>query len=482
MRLKCTPEDFRVRELLQWDEVPGGGYVVHLLHKEKLSTPEALSVLCRDADVDRAAIAYAGLKDRQAVTDQYLTIAGRAVELKLANLRLSPVGTTDRPLTSKQSAGNAFTIVIRDLMPPRAAQLRRGLPSLLKTGLPNYFDDQRFGSLRHGQGFPMLAVLRGDYERALQQFIAEPSPVAISGDVKLKRTLQLRWRDWEACLRIARGPAYEPIFHHLLGSPDDFRGALECVPLRQRVIHAFAYQSYLWNRALSRLLRGGVDSSQRLRLATIAGDLLAWKYLAPEREQKLAVMRTPLYGPDGDGGSEPFRRAMQEELQQAGLSRDDFLRHQVPGMIWKEEERAAMAKPFDVEEPQLEPDDMYHGRVKATLQFSLPRGAYATMVVKRLFAAAWYANEDTQAPAPAGDQQPLRGSRPARDKDGRPWRRERPAALPRPALRPAARVLRGDDAPDAGDPTEPSAEGQDNPPKPASRRRPRLDGNDSDED
>jgi tRNA(Glu) U13 pseudouridine synthase TruD len=33
--------------------------------------------------------------------------------------------------------------------------------------MPNYFDDQRFGCLRHGQGFPMRSVLLGDHERAL---------------------------------------------------------------------------------------------------------------------------------------------------------------------------------------------------------------------------------------------------------------------------------------------------------------------------
>lgn len=413
MRLKTIPEDFRVRELLQWDEVPGGDQVVHLLHKEKLSTPEALALLVREAKVDRNAIAYAGLKDRQAVTDQYLTIAGRAVELRLPNLRVQPVGTTDRPLTSRQSSGNAFTVVVRDLLPAKAAQLRRSMPSLLVTGFPNYFDDQRFGCLRHGQGFPMRSVLLGDFERALQQFVAEPSPVAITGDVKLKRTLQLRWRDWEACARIARGPAYEPLFAHLCAHPDDFRGALEFVPLRQRVIHAFAYQSLLWNRAVSRLLRGGVLSAQRLRLATLAGDLLAWKYLAPDREAKLVAMRTPLYGPDGDGGSEPFRRAMQEELRAAGLEPADFARNQVPGMVWKEEARDVLVKPTDVAEVRIEPDDRNPGRVMATLQFSLPRGAYATMLIKRLFAPSWYTNEPDDLPRRrAGD--PLPGRRPVR--------------------------------------------------------------------
>lgn len=399
MRLKTIPEDFRVRELLQWPDVPNGQYVVHLVHKEKLSTPEALSLLVREANVDRGTIAYAGLKDRQAVTDQYVTIERRAVELRLPNLRVQPVGATDRPLNSKLSTGNAFTIVVRDLVPHRASLLRRSLPSMVKTGFPNYFDDQRFGCLRHGQGFPMRSVLLGDFERALQQFVAEPSPVAITGDVKLKKTLQLRWRDWETCARIARGPVYEPMFAHLVANPDDFRGALEHVPLRQRVIHAFAYQSFLWNRAVSRLLRGGVNSAQRLRISTIAGDLLAWKYLAPEREEKLKVMRTPLFGPEGDGGSEPFRKAMREELVDAGLTRDDFVQNEVPGMIWKEEPRDILVKPADVADVRLEPDELNAGQVKATLQFSLPRGAYATMMIKRLFAPSWFTQPDA---APAG--------------------------------------------------------------------------------
>ncbi|HEX6812878.1 MAG TPA: tRNA pseudouridine(13) synthase TruD [Planctomycetota bacterium] len=408
MRLKTIPEDFRVRELLEWPEVPGGSYVVHELHKSKLSTPEALSILARDCNVDRGVIAYAGLKDRQAVTDQFLTIERRAVELRLPNLRVQPVGTTDRPITSRQSSGNAFHIVVRDLLPPKASQLRRSLPSLVKAGLPNYFDDQRFGCLRHGQGFPMRSVLLGDYERALQQLIAEPSPVAISGDVKLKRTLQLRWGDWETCARIARGPAYEPLFAHLVAHPDDFRGALEFVPLRQRVIQAFAYQSFLWNRAVSRFLFGGVQSAQRLRVTTLSGDLLAWKYLAPEREEKLRTMRTPLFGPDGDGGSEPFRRAMIAELQQAGLTPSSFAQNEVPGMIWKEEERDVLIKPSRVDDVRIEPDEMHPGNVKATLCFALPRGAYATMLIKRLFAPSWYSRpmadrqDDERAPRAPG--------------------------------------------------------------------------------
>src|SRR5262249_26778064 len=160
----------------------------------------------------------------------------------------------------------------------------------------------------------MLQILRGDYAAALRQLVATPSPRAISGDVKLKQALERHWGDWEICGNFARGPVYAPMFAHLRAHPDDCRGALAFLPLRQRVIHSFAYQSFLWNRAVSRLLRGGVGSAQRLRITTLAGDLLAWKYLEPAREQKLLAMSTPMFGPEGAGGSPPFRRAMIAEL------------------------------------------------------------------------------------------------------------------------------------------------------------------------
>lgn len=449
MRLKCVPQDFRVRELLDYQEVADGQYYVHLLKKEKLSTAEALARLVSDGDVPRDAIAYAGLKDRQAVTEQYVSIAGRRVELKLPNLRVSCVGRTDKPIQSRMSRGNAFTIVMRDLAPTEAAGLRRGLPSLQKTGFPNYFDDQRFGCLRHAQGFVMLELLRGDAESALRSMIAEPSPVAISGDVRLKQALRHRWGDWNACLEVARGPIYQPVFRHLLQHRGDFRGALGLLPQRMRTIHAFAYQSFLWNRALSRMLRSGIPGSQRLRLPTIAGDLLAWKYLEPEREQRLVAMSTPLYGPEGDGGAPAFKSAMQQELERAGISSGDFLRESVPGMIWKQEQRDALIKPRDVADLELRADDMHEGRVMATLAFSLPRGAYATMLLKRLVARPWFADDDRQDPerhrsyfereaSGRRDRGPRRDDPPRRHDGPRPAaaRRPRGAFVPRSSQLP----------------------------------------------
>jgi tRNA pseudouridine13 synthase len=91
MKLKSRAADFRVRELLEFRPEPGGEHYVHLLQKEKLSTQEALSRLCMVGEIDRSSVAYAGLKDRQGITEQHISIAGRAFEWREPGLRLTPL-------------------------------------------------------------------------------------------------------------------------------------------------------------------------------------------------------------------------------------------------------------------------------------------------------------------------------------------------------------------------------------------------------
>ena len=85
---------------------------------------------------------------------------------------------------------------------------------------------------------------------------------------------------------------------------------------------------------------------------------------------------------------------MEEELDKAELSREDFLQNEVPGMIWREEQRDVFIKPRDIKDVVIAPDEMNDGRVKAKLSFSLPRGAYATLMIKRLFAPSWYGGNE----------------------------------------------------------------------------------------
>src|SRR5262249_36687288 len=80
--------------------------------------------------------------------------------------------------------------------PAAAARPAGPLTALPRDGLPNYFDDQRFGSVAPGSGFIAQAWLRDDAERALWLAIAEPNPSDRPDIRKEKAILSDRWGRW----------------------------------------------------------------------------------------------------------------------------------------------------------------------------------------------------------------------------------------------------------------------------------------------
>lgn len=385
MKLKVRPEDFRVHEEVVFPRVPDGAYYVHVLRKQKLDTQQALTAVARLAGVARADVAFAGLKDRQGVTEQWITIRGRRLDHRDRSLHVAFRGRTDRPLTSRMSTGNRFEIVVRGLDEAANDRVQANAQVVMDLGLPNYFDDQRFGGLRHGQGFPMRDVLLGDFERALQRMVAQPSPVAITGDVKLKRLLARHWGDWAACAGLARGPAYRRLFEHLVARPHDFLGALDRLPTRQKLIHAFAYQSLLWNRAVHRLLLGRFGRRGVL-LQTRIGRLLAW-HGETSLESWLERQSTPLFAPGAIEGSPEFVAAARQVVGRERLTPDVASAVEVAGMVLRSEPRELRVRPRDLRIGPVQRDETERGCSKIAISFGMPRGSYATLVVKRLLAA-----------------------------------------------------------------------------------------------
>ena len=92
-----------------------------------------------------------------------------------AELKIETAGFAKEALDSSHSEGNRFQIIVRDLSPLELDRLRESIDPVREFGLPNYFDEQRFGNLRHGQGWIALDLLHGDTEGALKRLIASAS-------------------------------------------------------------------------------------------------------------------------------------------------------------------------------------------------------------------------------------------------------------------------------------------------------------------
>ncbi|MDF1800656.1 MAG: tRNA pseudouridine(13) synthase TruD, partial [Planctomycetota bacterium] len=388
MRLKQRVGDFHVRELLNEDFVgKAGDYAVYRVTKKKMTTPEALRVLAGEAGVETGDVAIAGLKDRQGVTIQFMSLPRkhRQVNVNEDGLRIELAGYSDEPVSSAASRGNAFEIAVRALDRRDVAVLRQNLEAVREHGLINYFDDQRFGNLRHDQGWVARELMLGNSEEGLKRMLFWPSPFDSARYERYKGDIGRNWGDWDKCAGISRGfGEHFSIFDHLVKKPDDFGGAFYHAPSRIRLIHLYSYQSHVWNRAAALLVRDATGKEERVVMACDEGALPSYGAEAPAELASRINLRLPGSRLEDCGED---REVFEKVLAAEGLKPEQFHIEGVPGFALKGEDRPLVITPGHLRVRPAEDDHLNHGLSMVRLRFELGRGSYATLVTKRLFEA-----------------------------------------------------------------------------------------------
>jgi tRNA pseudouridine13 synthase len=402
MKLKRLPEDFQVEELTAL--VPGEGpFALYRLTKRGLGTPEAVDAVLKRWKIPRQLASYGGLKDRHAWTQQALTIEhGPARGLKQTNIELAYLGQTDRPFTSADIAANRFRIVLRDLSDDDVLRLRSGLEGARRYGVPNYFDEQRFGSRGQSREFIAQAWAKGDYERAIWLTIADPHPHDRPRQRNERQHLRAHWGDWETCRAGVEFPPARQIVAHLAAHPDDFRGALQLVRHDMRWLYLSAFQSFLWNRVLTALIRRQCREEQIVHMMLDGDEAAFYWSLDDAQRESLAATQVPL--PSGrlrDDVGQAFQPdintkaldtppspasllgLVDEVLGELGLTRKDLKIDYPRGSFFSKGDRPAIFLPQNLEDTVAD-DDLYPGQRKLTLAFDLPRGSYATILIRRI--------------------------------------------------------------------------------------------------
>ncbi len=149
-RLRTIPEDFQVREELDFALDGAGEHVWLWVRKRNANTEWVARRLAEQAGVTVGAVSYAGLKDRHAVTEQWFSVhlPGRAEPdwIATADPDFSVLNAVrhSRKLRRGALSGNTFRITLREL-DGDPAELTARLKLIAATGVPHYFGEQRFG-------------------------------------------------------------------------------------------------------------------------------------------------------------------------------------------------------------------------------------------------------------------------------------------------------------------------------------------------
>ncbi|MBJ6762252.1 tRNA pseudouridine(13) synthase TruD [Myxococcaceae bacterium JPH2] len=386
MRIKQKPEDFSVKESYRFDEVPTGKHRVYLMDKQKLSTFDAVGRI-RDAfGLKPGAISYCGLKDKQGRTEQIIAVDGSDVDMQDPDLRLKYLGRTDRPLSAANITSNRFSVTVRALGPESLGPLNMAAAEVNRLGVINYFDSQRFGSLKHGQGFIAKDLIRGDFEAALHNFFAKPSELDRTEDAKVKAFWRDNWGRWDARVPFEGSRKYHRVLRSLRDYPNDWVRAFMQIDSDYRAMMLFEYQSYLWNEGVRRYLQLLMPREHLFPMRYQAGTLLHHRDASPEVLRTLRDATFPLLGPNTTITNPQIEEAVKWVLGREKLALKDLTIEEAPRMLYfKSEERPLLMFPHKLVVGRTQSDEVNRGDIKVNVAFTLPPGAYATLVVKRLF-------------------------------------------------------------------------------------------------
>ncbi|MFS8639839.1 MAG: tRNA pseudouridine(13) synthase TruD [Symbiobacteriaceae bacterium] len=380
MRLKTTPEDFVVREAvdLHIRQEPAR-YRVYLLEKKGWNTADALAAIARARGLPPGRIQYGGKKDRHAHTFQYVTIDDRADHsLETPHYRLRAVGYSTQPMAPGRVLANHFALTVRELTRDEAERLVRGVRRVAVQGFPNYFDDQRFGSYAPGRGFIAEEMARGRWEQALQIALTHVYPGEKRKAKVRKRRLLEAWGDWAACLDLAETAFERRCFALLKEHPGSFRAALATARREEQEMWVSAWQAFLWNEVLRRLIAEAAREGEKP--AEVPGVAGPYRFARPTPELRQMVIPLP-----GRGMRFPHPRAsriLEGVLRERRLRPAQLEAELLPGLFLKSSPREAWVVPRSVQVNPPEPDERYPGFQRVSLRFTLPRGAYATMLIK----------------------------------------------------------------------------------------------------
>lgn len=361
-RLRIKVEDFLVEEIFNLvQEEPAGEYTHFTLEKKNWETHRAIKTIARALAVSHKRFGYAGTKDRRALTRQRVAVwkiePEQLEKLNIKDISLSDFLKTSQRISLGDSLGNNFRITIRNIdfeQNELDGLLAEAISQLAQRGVPNYFGYQRFGTTRPNTHLVGRALLRGDLEGAVIAYLGNPYMTEKIEAYEARKFLEAT-RDYRKALEVfPKYLTYErAMLDHLAKHPNDYAGALRRLPKKLRWMLLHAYQGYLFNKILSGLIGSGIEIRGRKI------PLFGYNSTTSEGEQG-KIERSVLE--EESVTLESFKTKSMPELASEGLFRDASIETKIS---------------FEISD-----DELNAGKRRCTLAFALPKGSYATVVLR----------------------------------------------------------------------------------------------------
>jgi len=149
-RFKQSPRDFVVEEIPLYEFSGEGEHLVLFIRKKNLATTDMIRIIAQHLGIKDREIGYAGLKDKHAMTKQYISIH-KSLEEKLESFSHDGIKIVSKTYHNNKIKighlkGNRFYIKVKKVNPTSAKKIDEALKNITDFGMPNFFGYQRFGN------------------------------------------------------------------------------------------------------------------------------------------------------------------------------------------------------------------------------------------------------------------------------------------------------------------------------------------------
>ena len=400
-------EDFRVTEIPLYSPCGAGEHLYITVEKSNRTTIQARDHIARTLAVKREQVGFAGFKDKRAIATQTFSVqllSDKGVEaIEAPWIRVLSVSRHRNKIRTGHLSGNRFEIRIRDVQPNSIEHVKTHLEQVAVSGLPNFYGPQRFGM--HGDGARIgAALLRRQIAEAVELLLAPREGVDEeyrkaygAGEIDEARRLLPPGRTTEAALLTS-----------LRTHPGNLRAAARRIPHALRKMYYSAYQAELFNWVLMERIQRSDDGfwmpwggdvcqleglRSRYHVSLDAEDVRREQQRA--REGQISPTG-PIFGrkmklPQGEAG-----KIESAVLISEGLRPDSWLSH-VKGMKLDGTRRPLR---IQVGDPSVVWED---DQQCLMVHFSLPAGAFATILLEQLMGATGSTDSPKSALEPCPD-------------------------------------------------------------------------------
>jgi tRNA pseudouridine13 synthase len=403
-KLRVKIDDFHVTELpLYPPKKENGVFTIAEVSSRNWETHMLVQELAHRLHFSQRRISFAGTKDKRAWSTQLMSFERVSPELlsqvNIENVTLQNIYQSDTPVRIGSLRGNHFEIIVRNLDPSITPERITPLSAPLEQlgGFPNYYGIQRFGAVRSITHLVGKYIVQGDFENAVMTYIAHPlkgeseSTYALRADLEKTRDYSKAFHAYPESLHFEKA-----LLNRLIQNPTDFRGSLLELPKNLLLMFINAYESLLFNRILSERMKRKLPLNQAIigdRIAPLRKDIITEEYLpVTERNlakvhaqlsKKKAVVTGLLLGYDAEFATGEMGEIEHAVIEAEHIDPRDFIIPEIPFLSSGGSRRALLAS-FSNFQWLLHPDDCFENRQALHLRFDLPKGCYATCLLREI--------------------------------------------------------------------------------------------------